>query len=154
LPHRCSCRFDAAYSETLYHDYTPQSHPANPSVCYQGIPLSGIGVILGALLVLAIGGASAAVWWAKTVVAAKDTEIAVERRNVQNLKISSEGLWKALHAKTQEVQSLQAECERLKARTFPPKTVPSGVRVLADRKVGRELSYEEAQRAADRSEAA
>ena len=38
--------------------------------------------------------------------------------------------------------------------TFPPRTVPSAVRVLADRKVGKELSDEEAQRAADCGEIA
>jgi hypothetical protein len=38
--------------------------------------------------------------------------------------------------------------------TFPPKTVPSGVRVLADKVVGKELSDEEAQRAADCGEVA
>jgi len=36
--------------------------------------------------------------------------------NVQNLKTSSEALWRALDAKREEAESLRAQCERLKAQ--------------------------------------
>jgi len=57
----------------------------------------------------------AAIWWAKTVVTTADTALQVERENVKAAKAYAEIIKKALDQKTQEAESLRAECERLKA---------------------------------------
>ena len=50
------------------------------------------------------------------MVATADTSLCVERQNVANLRTYAETIKKALDKKTQEAESLRAECERLKAQ--------------------------------------
>jgi prefoldin subunit 5 len=50
------------------------------------------------------------------VVTTADTALWVERANVRALKACAETIKKALDQKTQEAESLGAECERLKAQ--------------------------------------
>jgi uncharacterized iron-regulated membrane protein len=71
---------------------------------------------LAALLVVALVATGVTIWWAKTVVATADTTLWVERQNVVNLKAYAETIKTALDQKTQEAESLRAECERLRAR--------------------------------------
>jgi len=71
---------------------------------------------LVALLVVALVVMGVTIWWAKTVVATADTALWVERENVKAAKAYAETIKKALDRKTQEAESLRAECERLKAR--------------------------------------
>ena len=56
------------------------------------------------------------VWWARTVITTADTALWVERENVKAVKAYAETIKKALDQKTQEAESLRAECERLKAQ--------------------------------------
>jgi len=54
------------------------------------------------------------IWWAKTTVATANTTLWVERENVRALKAYAETVKVALDKKSQEVELLRAECERLR----------------------------------------
>ena len=65
---------------------------------------------------LALTALGVTIWWAKTVVTTADTALWVERENVKALREYAETIKKALDQKTQEAESLRAECERLKTQ--------------------------------------
>jgi hypothetical protein len=69
-----------------------------------------------ALLLLSLAVTGVTIWWAKTTVATANTTLGVERENVKAVKAYAETIKKALDRKTQEAESLRAECERLRAR--------------------------------------
>jgi hypothetical protein len=71
---------------------------------------------LVALLVVALVVIGVTLWWAKTTVATANTTLWVERGNVKALKAYAETVKVALDKKTQEAESLRAECERLNAQ--------------------------------------
>jgi hypothetical protein len=72
-------------------------------------------VILGTVALLASWGAlGVTIWWAKTTVATVNLQLDVERANVKAVKSYAGDLKKAFDARTQEVGSLRAECQRLK----------------------------------------
>ena len=70
---------------------------------------------LAVLLVISAAALGVTIWWAQTVVAAAHAELQVERENVRALREYAGIVKEALDAKTAEVESLRAECERLKA---------------------------------------
>jgi len=72
-------------------------------------------LVLAALLVLAVGIAAVAVWWARTVVATNEQNLANERGNVGRLHATVEYFHEALGAKTEEAVRSRGECERLQA---------------------------------------
>jgi len=69
---------------------------------------------LVALLVVTLVVMGVTIWWAKTVVTTAETALWVERGNVKAVKAYAETIKVALDKKTQEVESLRAECERLR----------------------------------------
>ena len=71
-------------------------------------------LVLAALLVLTVGIAAVAVWWARTVVTTNEQNLANERGNVGRLHATVEYFHKALGAKTDECERLQAELERIR----------------------------------------
>ena len=72
-------------------------------------------LVLAVLLVLAVGIAAVAVWWARTVVATNEQNLANERGNVGRLHATVEYFHKALGEKTDEAARAREECERLRA---------------------------------------
>jgi hypothetical protein len=71
---------------------------------------------LVALLLISLVVTAVTIWWAKTVVTTADTALWVERENVKAAQAYAEAIKKALDQKTQEAESLRAECEHLKAQ--------------------------------------
>jgi uncharacterized iron-regulated membrane protein len=71
---------------------------------------------LVALLVVALVAMGVTIWWARTVVTTADTALWVEPENVKAAQAYAEAIKKALDKKTEEAESLRAECERLKAQ--------------------------------------
>ena len=71
-------------------------------------------VLVLALAVAGVATAAISVWWAKTTVATANTTLWVERENVKAAKAYAETIKVALDKKTQEVELLRAECERLR----------------------------------------
>jgi len=66
------------------------------------------------LLVVALVVMGVTIWWARTVVKAKQAEVDTERQVISNQRAYSEGLMEDLNVKAKEVEELQQECERLR----------------------------------------
>lgn len=86
-------------------------------------------LVLAALLVLAVGIVVVAVWWARTIVAANEQNLANERGNVRRLHGTVEYFHEALGAKTEEAARAREECERLQAELerIRPASTPRAV---------------------------
>ena len=72
-------------------------------------------IVLAILLTLAVAVAGTAIWWAQTVVAANEQDLANERGNVRRLHGTVKYFHEALGAKTDEAARAREECERLQA---------------------------------------
>ena len=77
------------------------------------------------LLLISLAVTGVTLWWAKTAVAAAETALWVERENVKALKAHAETIKAVLDQKTQEVESLRAEYERLKVLQAPKEQAKS-----------------------------